>query len=75
MTSLDNNTAAIATAETTVSQSDCEHTSLINKTSDVADIDITAAADTSQLPQPILPLLKQATYRDSNPANTVFRIG
>ena len=63
MTSLDNNTAAIATAETTVSQSDCEHTSLINKTSDVADIDITAAADTSQLPQPTPPLLKQATYK------------
>ena len=57
MTSLDNNIT------TTVSQSYFEHTSLTNETVEVADIDITAAADTSQLPQPVLPLLKQATYK------------
>ena len=30
---------------------------------DIADIDITAAADTTQLPQPMQPPLKQATYK------------
>ena len=64
MNSSDNtNTTTVATD----AQSDIERTPLTNETvdvaDDIADMDITAAADTSQLPQPMTPLLKRATYK------------
>lgn len=45
------------------SESHLESKPVTSASVDIADIDITAAADTTQLPQPMQPPLKQATYK------------
>ncbi|MBH0085613.1 tRNA pseudouridine(13) synthase TruD [Psychrobacter sp. SCQQ22] len=45
------------------SESHLESKPVTSVSVDIADIDITAAADTTQLPQPMQPPLKQATYK------------
>ena len=53
----------IETPTISYSESHLESKPVTSASVDIADIDITAAADTSQLPQPMQPPLKQATYK------------
>ena len=53
----------IETPATSDSEPHLESKPVSSASVDMADIDITAAADTAQLPQPMQPPLKQATYK------------
>ncbi|WP_201550092.1 tRNA pseudouridine(13) synthase TruD [Psychrobacter fjordensis] len=60
MTYLDNH---LETPTTSTSEPHLESKPITSASVDVADIDISAAADTEQLPQPMQPPLKRATYK------------
>lgn len=63
MTSQDNQNEMTDNA---ITQPDLDNQSTNNEQLDITNIDIEAATDTAQLPQPTLPPIKQATYKSHN---------